>query len=181
MLVACKYEETYSPDLSEFVYITDNSFTKEQILAMEKYICGKLDFCFGRPLSLHFLRRYSKAAFATPLQHTMSKYFLELALVDYRMVHVRPSMAAALACLLALYVTSSDLMESLWTNTLVTYSTYSYKVLKPLLPVLASIVVKAPNTKLQAVYKKYCSSKFQKVSLMPELDSDELKTLADTS
>lgn len=32
MLVACKYEEIYPPIVKDFVYITDNAYTKEEIL-----------------------------------------------------------------------------------------------------------------------------------------------------
>lgn len=32
MLIACKYEEIYPPIVKDFVYITDNAYTKEEIL-----------------------------------------------------------------------------------------------------------------------------------------------------
>lgn len=38
LFIASKYEEIYPPDLTEFVYITDDSYTKGQILNMEKLI-----------------------------------------------------------------------------------------------------------------------------------------------
>jgi len=62
MLVASKYEEMYSPEVADFAYITDNAFTKAQILQMEQLILKSLNFNLGRPLPLHFLRRASKAA-----------------------------------------------------------------------------------------------------------------------
>ena len=36
MLIACKYEEIYPPIVKDFVYITDNAYTKEEILEQER-------------------------------------------------------------------------------------------------------------------------------------------------
>ncbi len=44
MLIACKYEEIYPPIVKDFVYITDNAYTKEEILSMEKRMLTILDF-----------------------------------------------------------------------------------------------------------------------------------------
>ena len=35
MLIASKYEEIYAPEVRDFVYITDNAYTKDEILLME--------------------------------------------------------------------------------------------------------------------------------------------------
>jgi hypothetical protein len=32
MLIACKYEEIYAPEVRDFVYITDKAYTREEIL-----------------------------------------------------------------------------------------------------------------------------------------------------
>ena len=62
MLLACKYEEMYAPEVGDFAYVTDNAFTKSQILEMEQLILRNLNFQLGRPIPLHFLRRASKVA-----------------------------------------------------------------------------------------------------------------------
>ena len=61
LLLACKYEEMYSPQIDEFVYITDQAYSKEQIRHMEAIIFKALEFNLGKPLCLNFLRRNSKA------------------------------------------------------------------------------------------------------------------------
>ena len=61
MLLASKYEEMYAPEVQDFVFITDDSFTGDQIRTLEKKMLRVLDYSFGTPLCLHFLRRYSRA------------------------------------------------------------------------------------------------------------------------
>ncbi|NXS24886.1 CCNB2 protein, partial [Mystacornis crossleyi] len=100
LLVASKYEEILSPDVADFVYITDNAYTSNEIREMEMIILKELNFNLGRPLPIHFLRRASKAGEADAKQHTIAKYLMELTLIDYDMVHYRPSeIAAAALCL----------------------------------------------------------------------------------
>ncbi|CAL8244077.1 unnamed protein product [Lota lota] len=176
MLVASKYEEMYSPEVADFAYITDNAFTKAQILQMEQLLLRSLNFDLGRPLPLHFLRRASKAANSNVEKHTLAKYFMELTLVDYDMVHYRPSeIAAASLCL------SQLLLEDLpWSPTQHHYATYDESHLKPIMQHMAKnvVMVNEGKTKFQAVKNKYSSSKLMKISLIPQLKSTVVTSMA---
>lgn len=62
MLIAAKFEETWAPEINDFVYMSDKAYTAKDVLAMECRMLQKLDFRLGRPLPLHFLRRNTQAA-----------------------------------------------------------------------------------------------------------------------
>ena len=55
LLIACKYEEIYPPEISSFVYITDNAYKKEDILNYELKILTSLDYDVTYPTPLRFL------------------------------------------------------------------------------------------------------------------------------
>lgn len=44
LLISTKYEEIYPPTCKDMVYITDNAYSKEDILAMESNVLIALDF-----------------------------------------------------------------------------------------------------------------------------------------
>ncbi|XP_034385646.1 G2/mitotic-specific cyclin-B2-like isoform X3 [Cyclopterus lumpus] len=176
MLVACKYEEMYAPEVRDFTFITDDAFTKAQVLDMEQLVLRTLNFELGRPLPLHFLRRASKVAESDVERHTLAKYLMELTLLDYDMVHFRPSEVAAAALSL-----SQLLLEGLpWSATQQHYSTYDSAHLQPVVQHVAKNVVQVNEgkSKFQAVKKKYSSSRLLQVGLLPQLRSATVKTLA---
>lgn len=53
-----KYEEIYPPEVDEFVYITDDSYTKKQLLRMEHLMLKVLSFDMAAPTSHQFLMQY---------------------------------------------------------------------------------------------------------------------------
>ncbi|XP_053575883.1 G2/mitotic-specific cyclin-B2 [Bombina bombina] len=175
-LVASKYEEMYTPEIADFVYITDNAYTASQIREMEMLILRELNFDLGRPLPVHFLRRASKSCSADAKQHTLAKYLMELTLVDYDMVHFHPSeIAAAALCL-----SQKILGHGKWDATLHFYTGYAEEDLSLIMKHMAKNIVKVNKnqTKHVAVRNKYASSKLMKVSACPQLMSKVVTDLA---
>merc|ERR1719411_144047 len=97
MFLVSKIEEVYAPAISDFVYITDNAYTETEIRQMELRIIRALNFDLCQPISLNFLRRYSKAGEVDVLQHSLAKYALEISLLDFNMVAIAGSLQAAAA------------------------------------------------------------------------------------
>ena len=60
MQIASKYEEIYPPNSSEFVYITDNAYTLDELYTMESDVLMVLDFDIAFTTSFRFLERYRK-------------------------------------------------------------------------------------------------------------------------
>lgn len=62
LLIATKYEEIYPPTVKEFIYLTDDTFTRKEVLEMEKRILFNIEFGITETSSYRFLERYSKIA-----------------------------------------------------------------------------------------------------------------------
>lgn len=121
MLIASKYEEIYAPIVKDFVYITDNAYSKEEILAMEMKMLTVLDFDIQTVSPLRFLDRYIKIVGSDQFILNMSKYLLELALVQYRMNVYSPSEVAASA----MYLSMKMIKRGHWNDQLEKHSKFT--------------------------------------------------------
>lgn len=97
MLIACKYEEIYPPEAKDFAYLTDDAYTKSQILKMEYEILSQLDFVVTFPSSLRFLELYAFKLGLDKLNMLRCQYLIENSLISYSSTGYKPSEVAATA------------------------------------------------------------------------------------
>ena len=98
MLIACKYEEIYSPEVFDFVYITENSYEKKDIIDLEMEILTLLDFNVTVPTSNSFFEIISSLLSFSTQEFYLGKYLLEMFLLDYRSLKYKPSEIANTIC-----------------------------------------------------------------------------------
>ncbi|PUZ38534.1 hypothetical protein GQ55_9G205000 [Panicum hallii var. hallii] len=168
MLIACKYEEIWAPEVNEFILISDSAYSREQILSMEKGILNRLEWNLTVPTSYMFLVRFIKAACSgiktDKEMENMVFFFAELSLMQYGLVTHRPSMVAASA----VYAARLTLKRApLWTDTLKHHTGFRESELMECTKMLVSAHVTAPESKLRVVYKKYSSEQYGGVALRP--------------
>lgn len=163
MLIASKFEEIYPPEVAEFVYITDDTYTAKQVLRMESLVLKTLQFDLSVPTCKDFLNRYLLAAGAAEESQLrfLSQYLAELSLISTTLtLSYRPSMIAAASVLVASY--TLDLQP--WTPTLQHYSGYSIGDITNCANEIRRHFYSAPTLQQQAVQQKFKAPKFGCVS-----------------
>jgi hypothetical protein len=104
LFVAAKYEEINCPSVQEIVYMVDGAYTADEVLKAERFMLSMLQFELGWPGPMSFLRRISKADDYDLETRTLSKYFLEITVMDERFVGCAPSFLSAGAHCLARFM-----------------------------------------------------------------------------
>lgn len=161
MLLACKYEEIYPPDVKEFVYITDKAYTREQVLQMEGEMLSTLEFCLTFPSAWRFLERAVRLADLQETHRYFARYLLELALVEYHMLKHKASLMAAAVTYIAMKV---QRRESVWTLPLTTATQYTETQLQPVVKDLLVLYQAAPRHTLTGVKDKFARRDYLEVS-----------------
>jgi hypothetical protein len=166
MLIAAKYEELFCPEVRDFVYISDNSFSKDEILAQEIQILNTLNFSLTPATPLHFLRRFSKAARSDSVTHTLSKYLAELTLPEYSMLAFKPSTIAAASVYIARAMRQ---ITPYWTPTLEHYTQLSVDGIRQCATMLNDALLRSSTSTLKATRRKFSSPKLMNVGRIAAL------------
>ncbi|XP_057504501.1 cyclin-A2-4 isoform X1 [Actinidia eriantha] len=175
MLIASKYEEICAPRVEEFCFITDNTYTRGEVLKMESQVLNYLDFQLSAPTAKSFLRRFLRAAqasYKTPSLELefLANYLAELTLVDYEFLKFLPSTIAASAVFLARW--TLDQSGHPWNATLEHYTNYKASDLKTPVHALQGLQLNTNGCPLNVIRAKYRQDKqFKSVAALssPEL------------
>ncbi|XP_050307214.1 G2/mitotic-specific cyclin-B2-like [Anthonomus grandis grandis] len=180
LMLAGKFIDVYPPSLEDYLYVCNDAFNKKQLLQMEVSLIKSLDFRLGFSIPIFFLRRYCKLAEVTLEEYQLSKYILELALLEYSVAHVRPSIQAAAAVCLAQAIFNDSMTPGLtyWTPVFERVTSYTYADFKHVLHEFACIVNRAKTAKDNVVREKYASSKLMKISTNLRLQGKLIKKYA---
>ncbi|OMO81659.1 hypothetical protein CCACVL1_12321 [Corchorus capsularis] len=167
MLIACKYEEIWPPQIRDLVSISDYAFVEKQILAMEKAILEKLEWYLTVPTPYVFLIRYIKAtvSLSSDLEMENMVFFLaELGIAHYiTVVQYSPSLLAAAA----VYAARCTLNRTpFWTATLKHHTGYSEEQLMSCAKLLVAFHQNAAKGKLKGIYSKFVSPSRGGVALL---------------
>jgi len=164
MFIAAKYEEIYPPDVGEFVYITDDTYNKRQVLRMEHLVLKVLNFDLSVPSSHLFVNKIAAmGACDERIQH-LAMYLNELSLMagDKFLVH-QPSLVAASSVALARHT----LGQEAWPQSLAQESGYTVDQLQDCMLGLHACHSAAEGSQQQAIREKYRGSKYLAVAEIP--------------
>jgi len=171
LLVACKYEEVYPPEIKDCVFITDNAYTGEQVVEMEQTLLRLLEYNISAPTAFHFLVRFLRVAGIHATSHPLcrttcrARYYLERCLQEHSMLAFKPSLRAATAVYLALRQEKT----SPWTEELARCTEYTEAMLQPCARYMCEHLNHSPVTAsrrpLDAVRKKFSSGHYQHISV----------------
>lgn len=95
LFIAVKYEGDQFLTVQDIVRITDSAYIADEVVQAERFILSKLEYNLGWPGPLSFLRRISKADNYEPKTRTLSKYLLEITIMDKRFIGCVPSLISA--------------------------------------------------------------------------------------
>ncbi|XP_071756346.1 cyclin-A2 [Centroberyx gerrardi] len=163
MLLASKFEEIYPPEVAEFVYITDDTYTKKQVLRMEHLVLKVLSFDLAAPTINQFLTQYFLHQSTNKQVESLAMFLGELSLVDSDpFLKYLPSHTAAAAFALA----NNTITSGSWPKSLSEMTGYSLEELTPCIEDLHQMYLGAAQHAQQSVKEKYKGSKYHEVSLI---------------
>lgn len=167
LLLASKYEDFWHPRIKDLISISAQSYTRDQMLGMEKLILRKLKFRLNVPTPYVFMLRFLKAAQSDIKLEHLSFYLVELCLVQYEALKYKSSML----CASAIYVARCTLqMNPAWTRLLGKHARYEEEQIRECAEMILRFHKGAKTALLSVTYEKYMKPDLSGVAAIKPLD-----------
>ncbi|KAE9617103.1 putative cyclin [Lupinus albus] len=167
LLLASKYEDFWHPRVKDLISISAQSYTRDQMLGMEKLILRKLKFRLNTPTPYVFMVRFLKAAQSDKKLEHMAFFLVDLCLVEYEALAFKPS----LLCASALYVARCTLqITPPWTPLLQKHARYGVSQIRDCAEMILNFHKAAGLGKLTVTHEKYSRPELSGVAAVKPLD-----------
>ena len=165
MFIASKYEDIYPPEIKDFIFMTNNSYSKEELIKLESDILDKIEFNLTFPTTLRFLEIFKEFLNLKEIDYFRCRYFIEIALFDYKCCHFSTRLIAASSIILNQKINISKNKKYIDNNLLKTIE-YDLEQLTPCLLCLINAInqMMNPNNKYSSIRRKFEKEEFYKVS-----------------
>ena len=190
--IAAKIEEVTVPTVNDFVYISDNIYSQDQIREMEMEVCATLKFRLQHVTPASYAHEFLMASEQAPCNNggpsfhpilrNMVYYLLELSRFPYALIPVKPSLVAAGAIFLARATlgicdtspANAAHARGYWTKALQYYTGYSVEELRDTVRIIHDYQRDSESSSLKAIFRKYNKAKFMFVSAKTSLNEEDL-------
>jgi cyclin B len=159
LMISCKYEEIYSPELKDFIYVTDKAYSGEDILQLEFQMLRVFKFDITVPTSFKIFQIISQNLNLTDKDICIGKYLLELFMMDYRSVKYKPSIIATSVCYLVMRIGNYDNYINVYD-----YLKYEKSIMKECIRDICFIHEYIGETGIISVKRKYMNETFYRVA-----------------
>ncbi|XP_052007999.1 cyclin N-terminal domain-containing protein 2 [Xyrauchen texanus] len=173
LFLAAKKEECLLPEVSELCYLMENTYSKKQLLRMERRVLTGLKFNLHHCPPLHFLLISASVARCSDKVVWLARYLLELSLLEGQCVVYLPAQLAGAALCLARRViqeTPSHEGETAWC---IASSIHigSEATLFSIMQIMAMAAVRAHSCETRATFIKFSTIQTLHVSMFPGLET----------
>lgn len=162
MLIACKYEEIYPPQIRDYIYMCDKCYNREQIITMELSMLAELDFNIDFVSHNTFLDRFQQMISIDDTVRHMAQYLIEISLQDYSLNHLNPSFLT----IGAVYQACNLLrVQEPGVDKLISSHGYKLKQIQQVGAELQKLLKDYQKNKLEGIKKKYSTKQYSQISL----------------
>lgn len=160
LFLASKYEDIYPPELKECLFVTENSYSRDDLLRLEGEILTSIDFKIKIPTPLVFLERYHRLLCNDRRMYCLARYLLELSLIDYKFLKFSSSNIA----ISSLYLSGKILKKPFWNENLAKESKMKEEDVRICAKELCFCLQNASSSILQGVRRKFSSMEYENIA-----------------
>ena len=165
LLISCKSHEIYYPQQNKLIEMTDNAYTKQEMLTMENEILKKLNFYIVCPNPIDFYNILSKMFNFEKKHYFLGNYFIESALVYYQILKYSSSVIACSCAYLVMKYYRIDGYQKLYNNFIINEQNPE-DVIKDAAKEIYILVENLAKSKFKSVKKKFALPQYENVSDM---------------